>query len=101
MLRVLRGAESGGLCRNEIRDRLVTRMPDVSRLLDRMEEAGLIHRVRSTEDRRQVNTTLTPKGRKLVNELDVPMAKLHEKQLGHLEAKQLKTLIDLLALARG
>lgn len=101
VLRVLRGAESGGLCRNEIRDRLVTRMPDVSRLLDRMEEAGLIHRVRSTEDRRQVNTTLTPKGRKLVNELDVPMAKLHEKQLGHLEAKQLKTLIDLLALARG
>ncbi|MBA3853448.1 MAG: MarR family transcriptional regulator [Gemmatimonas sp.] len=101
VLRVLRGAESGGLCRNEIRDRLVTRMPDVSRLLDRMEDAGLIHRVRSTEDRRQVNTTLTPKGRKLVNELDAPMAKAHEKQLGHLDAKQLKTLIDLLALARA
>lgn len=101
VLRVLRGAEAGGLCRNEIRDRLVTRMPDVSRLLDRMEAAGLIHRVRSTEDRRQVNTTLTAKGRKLVNELDAPMAKAHEKQLGHLDAKQLKTLIDLLALARG
>ncbi len=101
VLRVLRGAEAGGLCRNEIRDRLVTRMPDVSRLLDRMEAAGLIHRVRSTEDRRQVNTTLTPKGRKLVNELDAPMAKAHEKQLGHLDAKQLKTLIELLALARG
>ncbi len=101
VLRVLRGAEAGGLCRNEIRDRLVTRMPDVSRLLDRMEAAGLIHRVRSTEDRRQVNTTLTAKGRKLVNELDAPMAKAHEKQLGHLDAKQLKTLIDLLARARG
>lgn len=101
VLRVLRGAESEGLCRNEIRDRLVTRMPDVSRLLDRMETAGLIHRVRSTTDRRQVNTTLTTKGRKLVNELDGPMAKAHEKQLGHLDAKQLKSLIDLLALARG
>jgi len=101
VLRVLRGADSTGLCRNEIRDRLVTRMPDVTRLLDRMEDAGLIHRVRSTEDRRQVNTTLTPKGRKLVNELDAPMAKVHEQQLGHLDAKQLKTLIDLLALARG
>lgn len=101
VLRVLRGADATGLCRNEIRDRLVTRMPDVSRLLDRMEDAGLIHRVRSREDRRQVNTTLTPKGRKLVNELDAPMAKVHEQQLGHLDAKQLKTLIDLLALARG
>ncbi|WKW13408.1 MarR family transcriptional regulator [Pseudogemmatithrix spongiicola] len=101
VLRVLRGADSTGLCRNEIRDRLVTRMPDVTRLLDRMEDAGLIHRVRSTEDRRQVNTTLTPKGRKLVNELDAPMAKVHEQQLGHLDAKQLKTLIDLLALARN
>ena len=40
VLRVLRGAESGGLCRNEIRDRLVTRMPDVSRLLDRMDQVA-------------------------------------------------------------
>lgn len=101
VLRVLRGAEAGGLCRNEIRDRLVTRMPDVTRLLDRMEAAGLIQRVRSTKDRRQVNTTLTPRGRKLVNDLDAPMAKAHEKQLGHLDAKQMKTLIDLLAQARG
>lgn len=101
VLRVLRGADSAGLCRNEIRDRLVTRMPDVTRLLDRMEAAGLIHRVRSTTDRRQVNTTLTTKGRKLVDELDGPIAKAHERQLGHLEAKQLKTLIELLALARG
>lgn len=101
VLRVLRGAGTGGLCRNEIRDRLVTRMPDVSRLLDRMEVAGLIHRVRSTTDRRLVNTTLTPKGRKLVNELDAPMAKAHERQLGHLDATQLKALIDLLALVRG
>lgn len=101
VLRVLRGAGAGGLCRNEIRDRLVTRMSDVTRLLDRMEAAELIHRVRSETDRRQVNTTLTAKGRKLVNDLDAPMAKAHEQQLGHLDAKQLKTLIDLLALARG
>lgn len=101
VLRVLRGAESAGLCRNEIRDRLITRMPDVSRLLDRMEAAGLISRVRSSEDRRQVNTTLTAKGRKLVDQLDAPMAREHERQFKRLDAKQLKSLIDLLALARG
>jgi len=101
VLRVLRGAESAGLCRNEIRDRLITRMPDVSRLLDRMEDAGLIRRVRSTEDRRQVNTTLTTKGRKLVDQLDAPMAREHERQFERLDAKQLKALIELLTLARG
>lgn len=100
VLRVLRGAEAGGLCRNDIRERLVARMPDVSRLLDRMEAAGLIRRVRSTEDRRQVNTTLTAKGRKLVNALDGPIAMAHEGQFGHLDAKQLQSLIDLLALVR-
>ncbi len=100
VLRVLRGAEAGGLCRNDIRDRLVARMPDVSRLLDRMEAAGLIQRERSTEDRRLVLTTLTARGRRLVNDLDAPMAQAHEEQLGHLGAKQLKSLIALLALAR-
>lgn len=101
VLRVLRGAETAGLCRNEIRDRLITRMPDVSRLLDRMEAAGLIHRVRSTKDRRQVKTTLTARGRKLVDQLDAPMAREHERQFTQLDAKQLKSLIDLLTLARG
>ncbi len=101
VLRVLRGAESAGLCRNEIRDRLITRMPDVSRLLDRMEAAELIHRNRSSEDRRQVKTTLTAKGRTLVDQLDAPMAREHERQFARLDATQTKTLIDLLALIRN
>ena len=48
VLRILRGAGAKGLCRNEIRDRLVTRMPDVTRLLDRMEASGLIRRTRGS-----------------------------------------------------
>lgn len=100
VLRMLRGAGDGGLCRNEIRDRLITRMPDVSRLLDRMEEAGLVSRVRSTEDRRLVNTTLTKRGKTLVDYLDDAVAREHERQLGHLSQTQLRTLIELLTLAR-
>jgi DNA-binding MarR family transcriptional regulator len=101
VLRILRGAGPNGLCRNEIGDRLISRMPDVSRLLDRMEAAGLVRRVRSTEDRRLVNTKLTPKGRTLVNELDADVAKAQEQQLVHLTRTQLRTLIDLLSLARS
>ena len=100
VLRILRGAGQGGLCRNEIRDRLIDRMPDVTRLLDRMEETGWITRTRSTEDRRQVSTELTKTGRELVDSLDGPVAAEHERRLGHMTKTQLRSLIELLAVVR-
>jgi len=100
VLRILRGAEPGGLCRNELRDRMVTRMPDMTRLLDRMEDAGLVTRSREGEDRRMVLTRITKKGRKLVDDLDAPVSKLHRSSLGHLAEEQLRSLSDLLTLAR-
>lgn len=101
VLRILRGAGPNGLCRNEIGQRLISRMPDVSRLLDRMEGAGLVSRVRSTEDRRLVNTTLTRQGRALVDELDDSVAGYQEDQLGGMTEKELRTLIALLHRARA
>lgn len=101
VLRILRGAGTNGLCRNEIGQRLISRMPDVSRLLDRMEAAGLVSRVRSREDRRLVTTTLTSKGRKLVDALDDDIADAQAEQVGHMTKAQLRTLIDLLGLARS
>lgn len=98
VLRILRGAGREGLCRNEIRDRLITRMPDVTRLLDRMEESGLLERERRTDDRRQVETRLTRKGRELVNRLDAAVEAEHSRRLGHLKIEQLRTLTRLLVL---
>jgi DNA-binding MarR family transcriptional regulator len=101
VLRILRGAGPKGLCRNEIGQRLISRMPDVSRLLDRMEQAGLVRRVRGTEDRRLVNTRLTEQGRTLVNDLDPIVAKSQSERLAHMTQDQLRTLIDLLSLVRS
>ncbi|HEU4563689.1 MAG TPA: MarR family transcriptional regulator [Gemmatimonadaceae bacterium] len=100
VLRILRGAGARGLCRNEIRDRLLTRMPDVTRLLDRMEEAGLVTRERDAADRRLVTTRLTEKGRELVDSLDAPVAAEHERSLGHLGEEQLRALVRMLTLVR-
>jgi DNA-binding MarR family transcriptional regulator len=100
VLRILRGAGKAGLCRNEVRDRLIAQVPDVTRLLDRLEDVGLIERERSEEDRRLVSTRITAKGLALLRSLDAPVAETHKRHLGHLTAQQLKTLIDLLARAR-
>ena len=100
VLRILRGAGADGLCRNDLRDRLLTRMPDVTRLLDRMEKAGLVTRERDTADRRLVTTRLTEQGRELVDALDGPIAEEHQRRLSHLTEEKLRTLVRLLALAR-
>ena len=100
VLRILRGAGPAGLCRNEVRDRLVAQVPDVTRLLDRMEEAGLIEREREAADRRMVTTRITSEGLRLLKALDEPVLALHRAQLGHLSQQQLTTLIELLTLAR-
>ena len=85
---------------HEIGDRLITRMPDVTRLLDRMEESGLVTRERDTTDRRLVTTRLTERGRALVDSLDAPMAEAHARRFAHMDADQLGALVDLLALVR-
>lgn len=100
VLRILRGAGQGGLCRNELRDRMLTRMPDMTRLLDRMEEAGLVTRSREQDDRRMVLTQITERGRELLSELDRPMTQLHGEQLSRLTKEQLRSLIDLLTMVR-
>lgn len=100
VLRILRGAGEQGLCRNEVRDRLVSRVPDVTRLLDRMEEMGFVDRERAVDDRRMVYTRITRKAIQLLARLDEPIARLHQRQLGHLGAVKLRTLVRLLAEAR-
>ena len=100
VLRILRGAGEPGLCRNEVRDRLVSQVPDVTRLLDRLEEAGLIERSRDAADRRLVTTRITAKGQQMLRELDAPVVEMHRRQLGHMTREQLRTLIELLGVAR-
>ncbi len=99
-LRILRGAEPSGLCRNEVRDRLIARVPDATRLLDRMEDMGLVIRTREGDDRRFVRSRITEKGLDLLRSLDDIVQALHSERLGHMGERKLRTLIDLLSDAR-
>jgi DNA-binding MarR family transcriptional regulator len=96
----LRGAADQGLCCKEIGDRLVTRDPDVTRLIDRLEKRSLIARVRSKEDRRYVTIHLTKDGLDLVNELDEPLEKWNRKLMRNITTEDTKVLIGLLERVR-
>ena len=96
VLRILRGAPEGLPC-GEIASRMITRDPDVTRLLDRLEKRELISRCRETKDRRTVRTRIAPDGLKLLARLDEPVQAAHRKQLGHLGRERLQALAELSA----
>lgn len=96
VLRILRGAEPEGLLCRGISDRMISRDPDMTRLLDRMESHGWITRQREKEDRRVVKTRITEEGLAVLKKLDQPVRELHKGQFSHMSASQLKTLAKLL-----
>lgn len=91
-LRILiEGPREGAPCQY-IGERLLNRVPDVTRLIDRLVAAGLAQRARSAEDRRVVLVRITPKGRKLCERLYRPVNDLHRRQLAHLSDRQVEAL---------
>jgi DNA-binding MarR family transcriptional regulator len=100
VLRILRGAGGEGLPCLEIADRMITRMPDITRLVDRLEEAGLVVRSRCRQDRRMVFVKITPPALELLARLDKPVLDLHKRTLGHLTRAELAELNRLLVKAR-
>ena len=100
VLRILRGAPEGLTC-GEIGSRMITRDPDITRLLDRLEKRGLVVRHRDANDRRSVLTWITPDGLELLARLDDPIQDAHRRQLGHLGREKLRALGELLRDCRS
>jgi DNA-binding MarR family transcriptional regulator len=96
VLRILRGAGTQGLICSEIGQRMITRDPDITRLLDRLEKRGMVARTREGKDRRAITVRITAAGLALLAELDEPVRRLHREQFRRLPAAQLAELIELL-----
>ncbi len=99
VLRILRGSPDGLPC-GEIANRMITRDPDVTRLLNRLEKCGLITRRRDPQDRRTVVGRITRDGLDVLASLDKPVVEVHRGQLGHLGNQRLRSLALLLRAAR-
>jgi DNA-binding MarR family transcriptional regulator len=100
VLRILRGAGPAGLPCGEIAARMVTRDPDMTRLLDRLEARGLIGRARDGKDRRVVVSRIRPAGRRMLAAADGPLEAANRRRLGPLGQKRLRQLVALLEAAR-
>jgi DNA-binding MarR family transcriptional regulator len=99
-LRLLRGESGRKLATLALASRLVSRAPDITRLLDKLEERGLIERERPADNRRVVLIALTSAGGAMLNDLDNQVRECHARQLGHLSGTQLRELVAMLQAAR-
>lgn len=100
VLRLLRASAPDPVPTLTLADRLVSRAPDITRMLDKLEQAGLVSRLRPPENRRQVLVSITEAGSALLDEIAGPLRECHAKQLGHLPKAELKQLATLLRAAR-
>ncbi|GAA5507399.1 MarR family winged helix-turn-helix transcriptional regulator [Novipirellula caenicola] len=99
-LRLLSVVAPAGMQTMEIGRQLISRMPDMTRLLDRLEKRGLISRARLAENRRVVEVFITDAGQQLLSKMSKEVLEMHQRQLGHLSPNQQKQLVKLLKLAR-
>jgi len=100
-LRILRGAGQDGIPCSDIAERMITRDPDITRLLNRLQRRGLVERSRGKQDRRVIYGKITAAGLNLLREMDSPLRKFGREILRHVSQANLKLLIDLLEQVRG
>ncbi len=96
VLRILRGSDPVRVACGEIAERMISRDPDITRLVDRLSRRGLVVRVRGRHDRRVVEVAITDKGREVLSSLDPHVARMPKAMLGHLGTKKLEEFGRLL-----
>lgn len=99
-LRLLAAAHPEAVPTLVLAEKLISRAPDITRMLDRLEERGWIRRDRPTSDRRRVMIRITPAGKRLLERIARPLRECHERQLGHMDRRALADLVRLLRSAR-
>ncbi len=100
-LRLLKSAHPQAIPTLNIASRLISRAPDITRLLDKLHDRKLIDRHRPDHNRRTVMISITPAGLELLDRIALDVRDCHTRQLGHLSQSQMRTLIDLLQKARA
>lgn len=99
-LRLLQAVHPGTIATSSLGNKLISRAPDMTRLLDRLEERDLVQRERRRDNRRVVEVGITAAGLELLQQLSRAVRDCHSRQLGHLSEIELNQLVDLLHKVR-
>ena len=100
VLRLLAAHHPDAIPTLTIADRMISKAPDITRMLDKLEAVSLIQRTRPQENRRMVLISITSSGLALLAEVAEPLQQCHTKQLGHLDKLDLEQMVLLLQRAR-
>jgi DNA-binding MarR family transcriptional regulator len=101
VLRLLRAEYPQAVATLVLASRLVSRAPDITRILDKLDDRQLIVRERLSDNRRVVEVRISEGGVALLDQIADPLRQCHTRQLGHMSATELKELCRLLREARG
>ncbi|WP_224489839.1 MarR family winged helix-turn-helix transcriptional regulator [Robertkochia flava] len=101
VLRILRGQKGKPANLSTIQDRMVNKMSNTTRLVDKLIEKGLASRIICAENRRKVEISITQKGLALLSEIDAPMDEMNQKAISRLSEDDINSLNDLLEKVRG
>ena len=100
-LRIVRGAGAGGIATLAIRERMIEEGTTITRILDKLEEAGLVRRERASPDRRQVVCHATAAGKRLLDEIDPVVDAADEEAVAALDERQLARFVEMLDAVRA
>lgn len=100
ILRILRGQHPHPATVNLLKERMIDKMSDASRLVERLRLKGLVERKLSPQDRRKVDVLITEKGLELLAEID-KLNDEYDRLFKNLSSKEVKTLNELLDKVRG
>lgn len=101
VLRILRGQQGASMSLFEIQDRMIQKMSNVSRLIDKLLEKGFVVRTECPENRRRVDIKITKKGLDMLDELEPVIAQVFDSMSNNLKKEEAKALADLLDTLRA
>jgi len=100
VLRILRGRGPGGLSTYAVAKRMVSRAPNITRLVDKLVAKSLLRRAPSLDDRRVTNLEIAGEGLRLLSRLDGPIERSTRRAMEGLSEEEIRTFLDLLARIR-
>ncbi len=101
VLRILRGAKGQPISVNTILEKMIQRSSNVTRIVDKLTQRGLVERTLCSTDRRKMDIIITSEGLELLKKLDIRVQELQKPMANNLSSEEAETLRNLIYKLKG